>query len=61
MLRIGVDLGGTKIEAVLARRTPAGLEVLRRERVPTHRERGYEAVLEAAARLVDGLGAPGAP
>ena len=51
-LRIGVDLGGTKIEGVLARPTQDGLEVLGRRRVPTERERGYDAVLETAAQLV---------
>jgi fructokinase len=45
--RIGIDLGGTKIEiAVLA---AGGLEVLRR-RVPT--PRGYAESVEAIARLV---------
>ncbi len=60
MLRIGIDLGGTKIEGVLARGAPAppagpGLDVLVRRRVPTGRERGYDAVLETAARLVEDL------
>src|SRR5579872_5967414 len=61
-LTIGVDLGGTKTEAVLARRGPAGLDVLRRERVATGRERGYDAVLETTARLVEevALAAPSA-
>lgn len=50
-LRCGVDLGGTKTEVVLARRTAAGLDVLRRERRATPRERGYDAVLEATEAL----------
>jgi fructokinase len=53
-LVIGVDLGGTKIEAVLARRhrdAPA-VEILSRSRVPTARERGYDAVLATAADLI---------
>jgi len=50
---IGVDLGGTKIEAVVARRGGAApLEVLSRRRVPTASERGYEAVVDAAAGLI---------
>ncbi len=55
---IGVDLGGTKIEAVLARRETAGapgIEALARRRVPTGRDRGYEAVLETAASLIEEL------
>lgn len=53
-LVIGVDLGGTKIEAVVARRglDPPALEVLSRRRVPTERERGYDAVLGATADLI---------
>jgi fructokinase len=42
MLRIGIDLGGTKIEGVLL--DEQGQEI-RRERVPTERQRGYEAIL----------------
>jgi predicted NBD/HSP70 family sugar kinase len=53
-LVIGVDLGGTKIEAVVARRAAdrATLDVVARHRVPTGSERGYHAVLDAAARLI---------
>ena len=55
-LVIGVDLGGTKIEGVLARRGPAGeLSVLERRRVPTASEEGYEAVLGRAAALIRSL------
>jgi fructokinase len=48
---VGVDLGGTKIEAVAARAAGEGLEVLVRRRVPTPRERGYDAIVEATAAL----------
>ncbi|HET9955360.1 MAG TPA: ROK family protein [Polyangiaceae bacterium] len=53
-LSLGVDLGGTKVEAVLLRRTPAGpgFEILTRERVATGSERGYEAILTTTAELV---------
>lgn len=50
-LRIGVDLGGTKIEAVAL--GDAGEERARR-RVPTPRD-DYPATVEAVARLVEGL------
>ena len=55
-LVIGVDLGGTKIEAVVARRAASGdapLSVVSRRRVPTAAERGYTAVLRAAAQLIE--------
>jgi fructokinase len=60
IVSLGVDLGGTKIEAAVVRRSRrsptapgnASFEVLRRERVPTHRERGYEAILDATATLM---------
>ncbi|MFT3769464.1 MAG: ROK family protein [Minicystis sp.] len=53
-LVIGVDLGGTKIEAVVAKRAAdrSSLDVVSRRRVPTEAERGYAAVLSAAAHLL---------
>ncbi|MEP7121853.1 MAG: ROK family protein [Byssovorax sp.] len=58
-LVVGVDLGGTKIEAVLALRGAKGeLEVLERRRVPTGSEDGYEGVLKRAEGVIRGL-APG--
>ena len=57
-MRIGIDLGGTKIEGVLL--DGAG-ETLARERVPTPSAEGYDVVLDAVARLIQGLAArPGA-
>jgi len=47
-LAIGVDLGGTKTEAIVLRLTP--FEELVRLRVPTRRDEGYESVV---ARTVD--------
>ena len=58
-LVVGVDLGGTKIEAVVAVRGPRGeLEVVERTRVPTGSEDGYEGVLARAGGLIRSL-APG--
>lgn len=51
-MRIGIDLGGTKIEGVLL--DPAGA-VRCRERVATPSAEGYERVLDAVADLVRGL------
>ena len=41
--RLGIDLGGTKIEAVII---DEQFQVVKRERVPTNREDGYEAIIE---------------
>jgi fructokinase len=49
-LALGVDLGGTKTEAVVLRLTP--FEELVRLRVPTLREEGYEAVVTRTADIV---------
>jgi len=68
-LRIGIDLGGTKIEGIVL--NTAGDEVVR-ERRPTPADRGYETILEAITQLVIdleraaeapcrvGIGTPGA-
>jgi fructokinase len=50
-LRIGVDLGGTKTEAVVVRLGEEP-DVLARKRVATARERGYEHIVEATRALV---------
>ncbi len=48
--RLGIDIGGTKIEGVVLREDPSGeLRILHRRRIPTERERGYEALVERAA------------
>lgn len=50
----GIDLGGTKIEGVVLedRETP---NVLKRMRVPTEREKGYEHIIEQIAKVVEVL------
>ena len=70
-LRLGVDLGGTKVEGVVVRGVEPGLEVVERLRVPTERDRGYDRVLArvlevvarldriAGERLPVGIGMPG--
>ena len=47
--RIGIDLGGTKIEGIVL--DGAG-RTLARERIPTERERGYDHIVAATAALV---------
>lgn len=68
-MRIGVDLGGTKIESVLL--DDSG-EIAERRRTPTPADRGYEAVLDeivahvahldsrSGGRPAVGVGTPGA-
>ncbi|MDI1477844.1 ROK family protein [Polyangium sp. y55x31] len=52
-IAIGVDLGGTKIEAVVLRGAEKEApSVDLRRRIPTPRERGYEGILDAVATLV---------
>lgn len=59
MLRIGVDLGGTKTEGVVL---DAGGDILARERRPTPQAAGYTAILENIRVLVRDLErAAGAP
>ena len=51
-LRLGVDLGGTKTEAVVLRLEAEAPRVLARRRIPTQRDAGYAHVVAATARLV---------
>lgn len=69
MLRIGIDLGGTKTEGAVMN---VGGKILFRERRPTPAAQGYEAILknihnivrhletQAGARCTVGVGTPGA-
>lgn len=52
MLRIGIDLGGTKTEGVVI--DPAGI-VLERERRPTPQADGYDAIVNTVCTLVHDL------
>lgn len=54
MYRIGIDLGGTKIEGILL--DSAGKEI-QRKRVPTDRERGYWPILHSVKAVHDELAA----
>jgi fructokinase len=56
-LRIGIDLGGTKIEGVLLAEHPT--EPLIRRRIKTPRSHGYDAILDAIAEMVRSLQAEG--
>jgi fructokinase len=60
MYRIGIDLGGTKIEGVVL--DAAGQELFRK-RIPTEREHGYQHILNRLKSMHDDLAAtvPGQP
>lgn len=51
-MRIGIDLGGTKIEGIVM--DSDGIELLRK-RVNTNQSEGYPAILNTVARLVESL------
>ena len=49
MNKIGIDLGGTKIEGILLDKQN---QVMERIRVPTQQENGYEAILSRIVTLI---------
>jgi len=52
MHKIGIDLGGTKIEGVLLNEK---LEVIVRNRIPTNKENGYNGILDKIVSLINEL------
>ena len=52
MNKIGIDLGGTKIEGIIL---DDNLNVLERIRVPTLQENGYKSILEKIESLIEKL------
>ncbi len=52
-LKLGVDLGGTKTEAVVLRAGGSEPEVLARSRVATEREGGYEHIVATTAQIIE--------
>ena len=51
-LRLGVDLGGTKLEAVVVRLGGDQPDVLSRARIPTDRDEGYLHIVEVTSKLI---------
>jgi len=49
MNRIGIDLGGTKIEGIL---TDENYETITRKRIPTNQDNGYNSILDSIKNLV---------
>ena len=68
---IGIDMGGTKIEAVAITAVPE-FQILERTRIPTEAHRGYDALVETLSSFINdfsarypgvtavGIGMPGA-
>jgi fructokinase len=53
---IGIDVGGTKIEAVLlSLKSKSEFDILERKRIPTEREKGYSSVLSRMIELIQNL------
>ncbi|MGI0003890.1 MAG: ROK family protein [Candidatus Nitrosotenuis sp.] len=52
MHRVGIDLGGTKIEAISL---DDKLQVIQRKRVPTNQQNGYKSIVDSVASLVSEL------
>lgn len=51
MKRIGIDLGGTKIEIMLTEEN--GIDVIERKRVPTNKSEGYRPLVKQIADLIN--------
>ena len=49
MNKIGIDLGGTKIEGIL---TDENYKTITRKRIPTNQDNGYNSILESIKNLV---------
>ena len=58
MKKIGIDLGGTKIEGILIDEDG---RVLNRKRIPTQREKGYSFILNSINVLIKDLNIDGLP
>ncbi len=52
MNKIGIDLGGTKIEGILLDETN---NVIKKIRIPTQQEKGYDSIIKSIISLVDEL------
>lgn len=53
--RIGIDLGGTKIEGAVVEGPTESPRVVARRRIPTEADRGYEHILGRAVNLITEL------
>ena len=49
MNKIGIDLGGTKIEGILVDET---FETIEKKRIPTNQDNGYDSILDSIKNLI---------
>jgi fructokinase len=52
MHKIGIDLGGTKIEGILL---DEKYNTIQRKRIETHQENGYDSIVKSITSLVNEL------
>ena len=52
MNKIGIDLGGTKIEGILV---DDNYKTITRKRIPTNQDNGYKSILELIKNLINEL------
>ena len=52
MNKIGIDLGGTKIEGIL---TDENYQTIERKRIPTNKDQGYDSILISIKNLINNL------
>ena len=52
MHKIGIDLGGTKIEGILV---DEKFDLIERKRIETHQENGYDSIVKSITSLVSEL------
>ncbi|MDG7050250.1 MAG: ROK family protein, partial [Nitrososphaerota archaeon] len=52
MHRIGIDLGGTKIEGLCL---DENLKVIQRKRIPTNQQNGYSGIVKSTISLIDDI------
>ena len=50
MHKIGIDLGGTKIEGILV---DEKYNTIQRKRIETHQENGYDSIVKSITSLVE--------
>ncbi len=49
---LGIDIGGTKLEAILIEKKTAGVNVLQKKRTATDRDQGYYRIIENLTHLI---------
>ena len=52
MNKVGIDLGGTKIEGILLNEN---FDEITRKRIPTNQDQGYDSILKSILSLIQDL------